>query len=137
MNRLRVERGERGQGLVEFAVAMPLMLLILLGTIDMGRVFFDYIEMRQAAVEGATYGARRPTDTAGITAAVMAHGLPADATIAVATGGSCTTPGGAGDVKVTASRVWTPISLDALNLVGAGVDWSFTVNASSTMRCMT
>src|SRR5262249_28164011 len=59
MSRPRVERGERGQGLVEFAVAMPLLLLILLGTIDMGRVFFDYIEMRQAAVEGATYGARR------------------------------------------------------------------------------
>jgi hypothetical protein len=103
----------------------------------MGRVFFNYIEMRQAAVEGATYGARKPTDTAGIVAAAIAHGMPADATISVATTGNCTTPNGLGDVKVTASRVWTPISIDALNLVGAGVSWSFTVNASSTMRCMT
>jgi len=116
---------------------MPFMLLILLGTIDMGRVFFDYIDMRQAAIEGATYGSRRPTDTAGITAAVKAHGVPPDATIAVSTSGSCTTSKGVGDVKVTASRVWTPISLAALNLVGANGTWSFTVNASSTMRCMT
>jgi Flp pilus assembly protein TadG len=137
MRGLRIGRERRGQGVVEFTVALPLMLLILLGTIDMGRVFFDYIEMRQAAIEGATYGARRPTDTAGITAAVVAHGLPADATIAVATSGDCTTSLGVGEVKVTASRVWTPISLDALNLVGAGANWSFTVNASSTMRCMT
>jgi Flp pilus assembly protein TadG len=137
MRGLRTRPRERGQGIVEFAISMPFMLLILLGTIDMGRVFFDYIDMRQAAIEGATYGSRRPTDTAGITAAVKAHGLPADATITVATSGDCATPTGLGDVKVTASRVWTPISLDALKLVGADGDWSFTVNASSTMRCMT
>jgi Flp pilus assembly protein TadG len=137
MSRLRIKREQTGQGLVEFAISVPFMLLIMLGTIDMGRVFFDYIEMRQAAIEGATYGARKPTDTGGITAAVMAHGLPADATVAVSTTGSCTTSNGVGDVKVTASRVWTPISLAALNLVGANGTWTFTVNASSTMRCMT
>ena len=131
------ERHERGQGLVEFAIAVPFMLLILLGTIDVGQVFFNYIEMRQAAVEGATYGSRKPTDTAGITAAVNSHGLPADSTVGIAVDAGCTTPSGVGDVKVTASRVWTPISVDVLKIVGAGVQWSFTVNASSTMRCLT
>src|SRR5690349_4306536 len=133
----RSERRERGQGLVEFAISVPFMLLILLGTIDMGRVFFNYIEMRQAAVEGATYGSRKPTDTAGITAVVNAHGLPADSVISIAADAGCTTPNGVGDIKVTASRVWTPVSIDALNVVGAGVSWSFTVNATSTMRCLT
>jgi Flp pilus assembly protein TadG len=137
MSRRRSEPRERGQGIVEFAISMPLMLLIMLGTIDTGRMFFDYIEMRQAAVEGATYGSRKPTDTAGISAAVIAHGIPADATVAVTSDVGCTTSNGVGDVKVTASRVWTPVSLDALNLIGAGVKWSFTMNASSTMRCMT
>ena len=137
MSRRRDGHREEGQGIVEFAICVPFMLLILLGTIDMGRVFFDYIEMRQAAVEGATYGSRNPMDTAGITAAATAHGLPADATIAVSREVGCSTPNGIGDVKVTASRVWTPISIDALNVVGAGVSWSFSVNASSTMRCLT
>lgn len=137
MRRRRTERKERGQGLVEFAICVPFMLLILLGTIDVGRVFFNFIEMRQAAVEGATYGSRKPTDTAGITAVVNAHGLPADSTVSISTDAGCNTPNGVGDVKVTASRVWTPISIDVLNIVGAGVQWSFTVNATSTMRCLT
>lgn len=137
MSKLRTKREQTGQGIVEFAVSMPLLLLILLGTIDMGRVFFDYIDMRQAAIEGATYGARKPTDTAGIVAAATAHGLPADSTISVSTSGSCTSSNGVGDITVTASRVWTPISIAALNAIGAGGTWSFRVNASSTMRCMT
>jgi Flp pilus assembly protein TadG len=137
MRTRRTEQKERGQGLVELAICVPFMLLILLGTIDVGRVFFNFIEMRQAAVEGATYGSRKPTDTAGITAAVKAHGLPADSTVSIATDAGCTTPNGVGDIKVTASRVWTPISIDVLNIVGAGVQWSFTVNAASTMRCLT
>ncbi len=137
MSRRRTERRERGQGLVEFAISVPFMLLILLGTIDVGRVFFNVIEMRQAAVEGATYGSRKPTDTASITAAVNAHGLPADSTVTIVADAGCTTSNGVGDIKVTASRVWTPISIDALKLVGAGVKWSFTVNAASTMRCLT
>jgi hypothetical protein len=113
------------------------MLLLTLATIDMGRMFFDYIEMRNAAVEGATYGSRNPTDVGAITAVVTGHGIPADATVAVSTSGACSTPEGAGDVTVAASRVWTPISIDALNLVGSGVSWSFTMTASSTMRCLT
>jgi Flp pilus assembly protein TadG len=138
MGTLRAKpRNVGGQGVVEFAVALPFLLLILLGTIDAGRVFFDYIEMRNAAVEGATYGSRNPTDVAGITAATLAHGIPADATVAVTTSGVCTRRGGTGDLTVSTSRVWTPVSLDALQLVGADVAWSFTMMAASTMRCLT
>lgn len=128
---------ERGQSLVELAISMPLLLLLMLGTIDMGRVFFDYIDMRNAAVEGATYGSRKPADTAGITAAVMAHGLPADSSVSVSTSGDCATPNGAGNISVTASRIWTPISLGVLQVIGKDVSWSFTINAKSTMRCLT
>jgi Flp pilus assembly protein TadG len=137
---MRVRRSERegqGQSLVELAFAMPLLLLLLLGTIDMGRMFFDYIEMRNAAAEGATYGSRNPTDLAGITAAVTGHGIPADATIAVTTSGSCTTRGGQGDITVTATRVWIPVTLDALDLIGRDGTWSFRMRAHATMRCQT
>ncbi len=50
------ETSKRGQSLVEFSLSLPLLLLILLGTIDVSRLFFDYIQMRQAVVEGTTYG---------------------------------------------------------------------------------
>jgi Flp pilus assembly protein TadG len=47
-----------GQGIVEFALCMPLMLFLLLGTLDFGQIFFEYIQMRGAVREGAVYAAR-------------------------------------------------------------------------------
>lgn len=135
--RMHPAESESGQSIVELAISIPLLMLLLLGTIDMGRVFFDYIEMRQAAVEGATFGSRRPTDDAGIEAAMVAHGLPEDVTVNIDRAPECMVPQGVGDITVTASRVWTPIALGALEVVGGYASWTFTINASSTMRCMT
>lgn len=133
----RPANAESGQGIVELAIALPLLMLLLLGTIDMGRVFFDYIEMRQAAVEGATFGSRRPTDDAGISAAMVAHGMPDDVTVGIVRAPGCQDTNGVGDITVTASRVWTPIALDALEAISGDGTWTYTINASSTMRCMT
>ena len=66
LRRLRVGRRETGQSIVELALTLPVLLLLLLGTVDVGRVFFDYIEMRNAVSEGATYASRHPTDTAQV-----------------------------------------------------------------------
>ncbi len=51
-------RRRRGQGLVELAVVLPLLLLILLGAIDLGRVFFAYAAISNAAYEAARQAAR-------------------------------------------------------------------------------
>jgi hypothetical protein len=50
----------RGQSLVEFAITLPVMLLIVLGTIDLGRAYFQTINMENAVKEGAFFGARNP-----------------------------------------------------------------------------
>jgi len=133
---LRRDRSN-GQSVLELALAMPVLLLLLLGTVDMGRVFFDYIEMRNAVVEGATYGSRHPSDTAGITNAVVRHGIPGGTAIIAGTTGECFQPLGGGSVTVTATRTFTPIFLGGLNAVAPDVNWNFTVRASSTIRCMT
>jgi len=71
-----------GQGLVELALSLPVLLLILLGTIDVGRMFFDYIEMRNAAREAAGYLARHPDEVGNARAKASNHGgLPADAVV--------------------------------------------------------
>ena len=128
----------RGQSIVELALTLPLLLLLLLGTIDIGRVFFDYIQMRDAALEGATYGARSPTDTKGITQRVTLHGIPTDAVVdtPVQTG-SCLTLNGAGDISVTVRRTFTPITVSALVSIAPGVDWTIDVVATTKARCMT
>lgn len=139
MRRIRRLRttATQGQSLVELAIATPVLLLLLLGTVDVGRVFFDYIEMRNAVVEGATYGSRHPADAAGIRAVAMSHGVAPDTAITSVTSGECGQPLGGGSITVTATRTFTPIFLGGLDAVASGIDWSFDVRASSTIRCMT
>ena len=108
-------RGKRrGQSVVELALALPVMLLLLLGTIDIGRAFFDYVQLRNAVREGAGYGARMPDDTAGITSRVNSHGIPGGTTVTVACTGDCTTtagkPNGIGTIVVTADHTFTPVT---------------------------
>lgn len=73
----RTERlARRGQSLVELALALPLLLLLLLGAIDVGRLFVDNVQLRNAAREGAGYGAHFPNDIDGIKLRVTRHGAP-------------------------------------------------------------
>jgi hypothetical protein len=53
---LENNRSEKGQSLVEFAVSLVILLIILAGIIDLGRLFFYFIAMRDAAQEGVMYG---------------------------------------------------------------------------------
>ena len=50
----------RGQSLVELALILPLLTLLLFGTVDLGRVFFYQARLTNAVKEGAFYGAYTP-----------------------------------------------------------------------------
>lgn len=56
----RLRRYRRGQSLVELAVILPVLLLLVAGTIDLGRAFFARVAIENAAKEGAIYGAMHP-----------------------------------------------------------------------------
>lgn len=64
-----------GQALVEFALGLPLMLLIMLGTLDIGQMFIDYVTMRNGVREAASYAARNPDDDGGIRRRYTEHSL--------------------------------------------------------------
>jgi len=49
-------RGLRGQELIEFALAVPILALFIFGVLDMGRIFHVLIAISNAAREGARYG---------------------------------------------------------------------------------
>lgn len=49
---------DSGQSLVEFAVALPFLLLLLAGGIDFGRYMYDGIELGNGARAGAQYGSQ-------------------------------------------------------------------------------
>ena len=62
---------DRGAAAVEFALVVPLLLLLVMGILDYGRFFFDSVSLRQGAREGARqavvqrYGASCTTGTVG------------------------------------------------------------------------
>lgn len=58
---IRLHKAEKGQSLVELAISMLIMLILVAGVVDVGRILFYYIAMRDSAQEGALYGSAYPT----------------------------------------------------------------------------
>jgi Flp pilus assembly protein TadG len=52
---------ENGQSMIELAVSLVVLLILISGIVDFGRVAFYYISMRDSAQEGASYGSICPT----------------------------------------------------------------------------
>jgi len=53
----RAVRNEDGAALVEFALVLPLLLVLLLGMLDLGKAFNYWIDETHLANEGARYAA--------------------------------------------------------------------------------
>jgi Flp pilus assembly protein TadG len=74
-------RNRRGQGLVEVALALPLLLLLLAGVLDLAHAFSVAGILANAAREGARYGATHPTETDTIKTRVVEEAAGAPLTI--------------------------------------------------------
>ena len=48
---------------------LPVMMLLVVGAVDFGRLYFEYIEVVNAAHAGAEYGSINSTDTSGMSTA--------------------------------------------------------------------
>ena len=108
---LPVRRGSRGQSMIEFALILPIFLLLLAGAVDLGRMFYAYVAVENATKEGALYGAQNPQcatvtalcpDPQNVTwrvqnetgAAALAGGIQAGAIQCLAPSGPFATPPG-------------------------------------------
>ena len=58
------KKSERGQSLVELAISLLILLYLLSGAVEFGIIFFQYVQLRDAAQEGALYGSMNPPDSA-------------------------------------------------------------------------
>jgi hypothetical protein len=59
--KVKTFRKEKAQALMELAVSITVLFIILAGVVDLGRMLFHYIAMRDAAQEAAAYGSIYPT----------------------------------------------------------------------------
>lgn len=126
---------DQGAAAVEFALLVPLLLLILLGVIDFGRAFNIQETLTQAAREGArgyalglTSNPTAATQNAavGVTGITVSYGTQASTGGADSPGGTCASSG-ALNVWVKAQKPYTFIPF-----LGLG---SATITGKAYMRC--
>ncbi|HKU67719.1 MAG TPA: TadE/TadG family type IV pilus assembly protein [Candidatus Baltobacteraceae bacterium] len=73
----RLSSSQAGVALVEFAIALPFLLIVMMGIVEMGRLAYYNILVGNAAYAGAFYGSsnlRTAADTSGMTAAAIKDG---------------------------------------------------------------
>lgn len=131
---------DRGATVVEFALLLPVLLLMVFGIIDFGRALNAQVTITQAAREGARLDALNQPNVVTRTKAA-ATGLSASVTVAEVT----TCPPGSGptanaDVRVTYSfNFITPIGAIARMFGGGSGPGSspLTLTAQGVMPCET
>lgn len=102
--------------MVEFALVLPLMLLVIGGVVDFGRMLFTEVTLTNAAREGARAAvvSTATADNIRDRARAAAPGMTPAITVAASPGGTpCATPGGNATVTVSYSFTWyilAPIS---------------------------
>jgi len=58
----KITKKESGQSMVELAVSFVVLMVLLAGVVELGRMSFHYIAMRDAAQEGASYASIFPNN---------------------------------------------------------------------------
>jgi PKD repeat protein len=62
---LRRREGHRGQSLVEFALILPILLLLALIAVDFGRIYLGWINLQSLTRIGANFAANNATELSG------------------------------------------------------------------------
>jgi Flp pilus assembly protein TadG len=129
---------ESGVALVEFALVLPLLLLVILGIFDFGRAFNYFNDMQQMANEGARFAVvnqrpgggsslqddiRHQASTAELLNGSTSVTQPAKVCISFPSGATVGKPV---TVNVSAKYNWMPF-------LGLGITTT-TISASATMR---
>src|SRR5207244_10697827 len=87
---LRRRKKARAQALVEFALALPVLIVLVAGVLELGRGYSFAVETSDAARDAARYAAGKTTSTNGPGLAAMCSLVTADLA-AVTTSVSCPT----------------------------------------------
>ena len=137
-----------GNVMIEFALALPVLALLLVGLVDLGRFSLQKSAMLQGAQAGAQYGLISYSDSANINATAQTatglSGVTATNTVfcecVAGTSVSCSTTCGSGEtwkryVTVNTTKSFSSSLSVATHTFSAALQWTppTTVSASVTM----
>lgn len=128
-------RTERGQSLVEMAMALFILLLLVGGIVDIGRAFFTYMALRDSVQEGALYGSINPTQTQAIRNHVLGSSdmipdlISSDDITVEVIGAPCT----GNSIRVSAQYSDFPITMPFIGTVIGSQTVSITASVTDTI----
>lgn len=133
MTAKRPPQTDAGGALVELALVLPVLILVFVGTIDFGRVFYTSQALTDAARAGAQYGSRSPAASADFT------GMQTTAQSATSTSGitavatrSCQCATDTGTFSPTSPTANDCLSPESVSCPGAHLMVTVTVTTSKT-----
>jgi len=132
---------DSGIAAVEFAILVPVMLILLMGGTDLGQMLYAYYRLDQAVAAGAEYAALNATSVNSTSGAALASSIAtvvesangtawANDTIVVNNGPTVTMTGGAAGSSGTASNADSYYCL-----TGSPGSWSWGTAHSTQVSC--
>ncbi|NKE62792.1 pilus assembly protein [Lentzea sp. PSKA42] len=123
---------DRGAAAVEFALVLPILLLLMCGIVDFGRALHAQVVLTQAAREGARLAALGEPDT--VTRTLDAAGTLSAVAVDVT---ACPTNLVAADAVVTVTHEFTfATPIGALTGTFGGDTGPITLTGKGVMRCL-
>jgi Flp pilus assembly protein TadG len=123
---------ERGTALIEFALVLPLLLVLTVAVVDFSRAFYAKNVVEQAAREGVRLLAVTSTaDSALVRARVLEVARSGGVTVS---GLAVTDPDAARQVSVTVDCQFNWLMPGVFNLFGAGLTNPTTLTGRAVMR---
>lgn len=148
-NRAILQRGESGANAVEFALILPLLLLLIFGLVDFARMGFVQLSVTSASREGARVSSLYSTGIADTTQLVsfVRQTAPQSARISQmsstgtlsvnVTACSATLEAENTSVQVSTPFTWLlPVNLVKLVAPNSTLVTNFIISSTGTMRCM-
>ncbi len=137
--RKRKKDGEKGQALAEFALLIPIFMLLLFAIVDFGMGFYSWITVTNAAREGARLGAVLATEQQIQDRVYQTSDLPNEAAnMTVTVTNAADTGGQPGEsVVVTVDYNYdliTPLAGIAQMLGGSALGPTLTLSSTAEMR---
>jgi Flp pilus assembly protein TadG len=127
-----LRRWSRAQALAEFAISLPVLLLIVAITVDFGRVYYFDLGLRDASFAAARYAGMNPFDDTGIKNAAINAAPSGVLTVTNITVSAPVVTGCDGSrvsgcpMRISVTYVFSPITPLITSLTGTGITLSRT-----------
>ena len=150
MKRLGKINNQNGAAMVEFAIVLPLLLMLIFGMIEFSVMLYDKAMLTNASREGTRLGILFRTDPIPVTGIgsipdtvdnylqnnLISLGQP-NATWTTSVSGTCTAAGAGAPITVTVTYPYDFLVLPNLDIFGYFdfLSDTLTLRATTTMRC--